>query len=437
MMLRVVDITMKLRTWKYYISQGFRGVFKNGLMSAASIIIVSACVFTVILSLSIMVNVDYVLNQIESNVGVTVFLGNKPTDAQVKVLQKKIEEMPNVTKVTYISQQGALEKAKKMWDTDTLDGLKEDNPFPRSLDVQVSGISHQKDVIARITKLQQEFENQIVNGEVETVAETTTIDPAQAAKAAVNNAVKEAGSQPTTTKTALLDKLTGTVEVQAEGTSATPVTEGLPTPATIQQENNEPVTVNNAPKIGDADYEYQGIESIRHAQQLTDTLMAIDAIFKIVSVVIIAILAIISIGIIMNTIKLTVFIRKNEIGIMKYVGATDWFIRWPFIVEGVIIGLIGAAIPSVISWLSYDRIVDYFNTHISVLNTLVSLKSGSEIFIVTIPVALLVGALLGAVGSITSVRKHLRLSKVCRHNGVFFGGIVIFLCLLFSPLVME
>jgi len=401
MMLRVVDITMKLRTWKYYISQGFRGVFKNGLMSAASIIIVSACVFTVILSLSIMVNVDYVLNQIESNVGVTVFLGNKPTDAQVKVLQKKIEEMPNVTKVTYISQQGALEKAKKMWDTDTLDGLKEDNPFPRSLDVQVSGISHQKDVIARITKLQQEFENQIVNGEVETVAETTTIDPAQAAKAAVNNAVKEAGSQPTTTKTALLDKLTGTVEVQAEGTSATPVTEGLPTPATIQQENNEP-------KIGDADYEYQGIESIRHAQQLTDTLMAIDAIFKIVSVVIIAILAIISIGIIMNTIKLTVFIRKNEIGIMKYVGATDWFIRWPFIVEGVIIGLIGAAIPSVISWLSYDRIVDYFNTHISVLNTLVSLKSGSEIFIVTIPVALLVGALLGAVGSITSVRKHLR-----------------------------
>lgn len=408
MTLRVVDITMKLRTWKYYISQGFRGVFKNGLMSAASIIIVSACVFTVILSLSIMVNVDYVLNQIESNVGVTVFLGNKPTDAQVKVLQKKIEEMPNVTKVTYISQQGALEKAKKMWDTDTLDGLKEDNPFPRSLDVQVSGISHQKDVIARITKLQQEFENQIVNGEVETVAETTTIDPAQAAKAAVNNAVKEAGSQPTTTKTALLDKLTGTVEVQAEGTSATPVTEGLPTPATIQQENNEPVTVNNAPKIGDADYEYQGIESIRHAQQLTDTLMAIDAIFKIVSVVIIAILAIISIGIIMNTIKLTVFIRKNEIGIMKYVGATDWFIRWPFIVEGVIIGLIGAAIPSVISWLSYDRIVDYFNTHISVLNTLVSLKSGSEIFIVTIPVALLVGALLGAVGSITSVRKHLR-----------------------------
>lgn len=399
---------MKLRTWKYYISQGFRGVFKNGLMSAASIIIVSACVFTVILSLSIMVNVDYVLSQIESNVGVTVFLGNKPTDAQVKVLQKKIEEMPNVTKVIYISQQGALEKAKKMWDTDTLDGLKEDNPFPRSLDVQVSGISHQKDVIARITKLQQEFENQIVNGEVETVAETTTIDPAQAAKAAVNNAVKEAGSQPTTTKTALLDKLTGTVEVQAEGTSATPVTEGLPTPATIQQENNEPVTVNNAPKIGDADYEYQGIESIRHAQQLTDTLMAIDAIFKIVSVVIIAILAIISIGIIMNTIKLTVFIRKNEIGIMKYVGATDWFIRWPFIVEGVIIGLIGAAIPSVISWLSYDRIVDYFNTHISVLNTLVSLKSGSEIFIVTIPVALLVGALLGAVGSITSVRKHLR-----------------------------
>lgn len=398
---------MKLRTWKYYISQGFRGVFKNGLMSVASIIIVSACVFTVILSLSIMVNVDYILEQIESNVGVTVFLGNKPTDAQVKVIQKKIEEMPNVSKVTYVSQQDALEKAKKMWDTDTLDGLKEDNPFPRSLDVQISGISHQRDVIARITKLQQEFENQLVNGEVETISETTTIAPAQAAQDAVNKAVKEAGSKPATSKTALLDKLTGTVEVQAEGTSAQ-VTEGLPTPATIQQENNEPATVNNVPKIGDKDYEYQGIESIRHAQQVTDTLMTIDAIFKVVSVVIIAILAVISVGIIMNTIKLTVFIRKNEIGIMKYVGATDWFIRWPFVVEGVIIGLIGAAIPSIISWLTYDRIVDYFNTHISMLNTLMSLKSGSEIFLVTIPTALLVGALLGAIGSITSIRKHLR-----------------------------
>lgn len=414
MMLRVVDIIMKLRTWKYYISQGFRGVFKNGLMSVASIIIVSACVFTVILSLSIMTNVDYILHQIESNVGVTVFIGNKPTDAQVKAIQNKIEQMPNVTKVTYSSQQDALEKAKEMWDTDTLDGLKDDNPFPRSLEVSISGIGYQKDVIARITKLQKEFENQLLNGEVETIAETTTIAPEKAAQNAVNQAVKEAASEATTAapksatkKTALLDKLTGTVEVQAESTSAVQA-EGLPTPATIQQENSQPVTVNNGPKPGDADYEYQGIESIRHAQQVTDALVTIDAIFKIVSVVIVGILAVIAIGIIMNTIKLTVFIRKNEIGIMKYVGATDWFIRWPFVVEGVIIGLIGAAIPSIISWLSYDRIVDYFNTHISILNTLVSLKSGSEIFVVTIPAALLVGALLGAVGSITSIRKHLR-----------------------------
>lgn len=405
---------MKLRTWKYYISQGFRGVFKNGLMSVASIIIVSACVFTVILSLSIMTNVDYILHQIESNVGVTVFIGNKPTDAQVKAIQNKIEQMPNVTKVTYSSQQDALEKAKEMWDTDTLDGLKDDNPFPRSLEVSISGIGYQKDVIARITKLQKEFENQLLNGEVETIAETTTIAPEKAAQNAVNQAVKEAASEATTAapksatkKTALLDKLTGTVEVQAESTSAVQA-EGLPTPATIQQENSQPVTVNNGPKPGDADYEYQGIESIRHAQQVTDALVTIDAIFKIVSVVIVGILAVIAIGIIMNTIKLTVFIRKNEIGIMKYVGATDWFIRWPFVVEGVIIGLIGAAIPSIISWLSYDRIVDYFNTHISILNTLVSLKSGSEIFVVTIPAALLVGALLGAVGSITSIRKHLR-----------------------------
>ena len=93
-MWKVVDIAMKLRTWKYYINQGLRGIFKNGLMSFASIIIVSACIFVVILSLCIITNVDYILNQIESDIGVTLFLGEKPDQEDVNALISQIENMP-------------------------------------------------------------------------------------------------------------------------------------------------------------------------------------------------------------------------------------------------------------------------------------------------------------------------------------------------------
>ena len=98
-----VDIAMKLRTWKYYINQGLRGIFKNGLMSFASITIVSACIFVVILSLCIITNVDYMLTQIESDIGVTLFLGEKPTQEDVDGLIGQLKNMPEVREVKFKS----------------------------------------------------------------------------------------------------------------------------------------------------------------------------------------------------------------------------------------------------------------------------------------------------------------------------------------------
>jgi len=91
-----------------------------------------------------------------------------------------------------------------------------------------------------------------------------------------------------------------------------------------------------------------GIVSIRSEQELVDILWNLTRVVQIISMVAILILGLISFVIIINTIRITVSSRQAEISIMKYVGATDWFIRWPFIIEGVLIGIVGATIPAVI-----------------------------------------------------------------------------------------
>lgn len=423
-MSKVVDIAMKLRTWKYFINQGLRGIFKNGLMSFASIIIVSACIFVVILSLCIITNVDYILKQIESDIGVTLFLGDKPTQEDVDSLIAQIKNMPEVSEVTFKSADDALDDAKRIYSSELLDGLKEDNPLPRSLEIKLKDIKYQKSFIQKVEQLQWDFEEQILGV---SDADTPATDSADEQPNAQTN------TETATQKTAGLftDIVYAEPVSQPATQAAQPVTEAATQPPTInasakdseaadpvnQAKSAEPTpevitqptadTATDEPTLGDADYKFQGIELISHAQQVTDTLITIDTAFKLVSVILIAILGIVSIGIIMNTIKLTVFIRKNEINIMKYVGATDWFIRWPFIIEGVIIGLIGAIIPSVICTLGYIKLYSLFNTEYSILKVIGQLKPAMDIFTVVIPIALIVGMLIGAVGSISSIRKHL------------------------------
>ncbi|MEI3163996.1 MAG: permease-like cell division protein FtsX [Lachnospirales bacterium] len=365
---------MKLRTWKYYINQGLRGIFKNGLMSFASITIVSACIFVVILSLCIITNVDYMLTQIESDIGVTLFLGEKPTQEDVDGLIGQLKNMPEVREVKFKSADEALEDAKKIYSTDLLNGLKDDNPLPRSIEIRLKDIKYQKSFISKAEQLQIDFEKQLNGIKTDTASQIT-----------------EAATQVTTQASQKTAGLFSDI-AYADTTQAQATTQAAKT---------------GTPQIGDANYKYQGIELISHAQQLTETLITIDTAFKFISVVLVAILSIVSVGIIMNTIKLTVYIRKNEINIMKYVGATDWFIRWPFIIEGLIIGIIGAIIPSVICTLGYIKLFNFFNSDYAVLRNIAQLKPAGDIFTVIIPVAILIGMLIGAIGSISSIRKHL------------------------------
>ncbi len=154
--------------------------------------------------------------------------------------------------------------------------------------------------------------------------------------------------------------------------------------------------------------ELQGVKKIKHAQSEAEILMGINRMLRIISLILVGILSIIGIIIIMNTIKITVYIRRYEINIMKYIGATDWFIRWPFVIEGILIGLIGACIPIFIIWASYGFVIQLIYDKFTVIQNLFVFRQANEIFPALLPIAIAMGGIIGMIGSTLSVRKHLR-----------------------------
>ena len=125
------------------------------------------------------------------------------------------------------------------------------------------------------------------------------------------------------------------------------------------------------------------------------------------SFVVMLILGVLAVVIITNTIKLTVNNRRNEIIIMKYVGATDWFIKWPFVIEGMLIGIVGAVIPLGIAWFSYDGLVDNVRYSEFAMFMQLPFRSASELFPIFAPVTVILGVGIGVLGSISAMRKYL------------------------------
>ncbi len=126
------------------------------------------------------------------------------------------------------------------------------------------------------------------------------------------------------------------------------------------------------------------------------------------SAIIIA-LAIVSMVIISNTTKASVFARRNEISIMKYVGATNSFIRIPFFVEGMTTGFAAGFVATIITWIGYDALVDLLTKEVNLLNVIGmgTIISFGDIAITVAVLYILAGGLIGALGSVISTRKHL------------------------------
>ena len=151
-----------------------------------------------------------------------------------------------------------------------------------------------------------------------------------------------------------------------------------------------------------------GVRLVNRSDIAATTLTGVNALIAYVSMGIIAILFAVSVFLISNTVTIGISVRKEEINIMKYIGATDFFVRSPFVIEGMLIGLIGAAIPLGLIYAVYNVVLEYVTDRFNMLSSLLSFLAVEEIFNVLVPVSLGIGVGIGFLGSIVTVRKHLR-----------------------------
>ena len=151
-----------------------------------------------------------------------------------------------------------------------------------------------------------------------------------------------------------------------------------------------------------------GIREVNRSEITAASLTGINALIAYASIGIIAILFAVSIFLISTTVTIGISVRKEEISIMKYIGATDFFVRSPFVIEGMLIGAIGALIPMGIIYSVYNEVIGYIIGKFSNLSKLLAFLPVNEIFAKLLPGSLIMGIGIGFLGSIITVRKHLR-----------------------------
>jgi len=293
---------MKIRTTRYIIKEGILNVYRNKLMSVASISVVTVSLIILGILLLVTINFNYNTEALKKQPEMEIFCDYMLDDAQVQVIEEKIKNNIMINDYKMITKKEAFLKVKEFLEgkEDILEGINEDF-LPVSFKVNLINLEDTKRVV----------------NELESI---------------------------------------------------------------------------------------KGVSKVRYSQKEIELIFKITYWTRLVSIILISILITSSIFIISNTIKLTVFARRKEIGIMKYIGATDWFIRWPFIVEGIIIGLIGAIFSFVIVGYSYSLSLNNLVQNMKIIKFIRISDIGINILIIY----LLSGAFVGAVGSYISIRKYLR-----------------------------
>ncbi len=299
----------------YLIGEGFKNVLKNKKSTFAAFFIMFATMITVGLGLAGASNLTSIINQLESDFPINVYIDDTASQDDIKNMEEQIKSLDYVNSVTYTSKEQALKNEKEnLGDTANVvlnSYTESNNPFPASFTVTLTDLEKSSEVIPIL----QQLEN-----------------------------VKK-------------DKSTGN-----------------PCVVTKQDTING---LNKAKKV-------------------------IRIIFFVVGVLLI----VISTVIISNTIKLTVHARRREISIMKYVGATNNFIRAPFIVEGIVIGVVAVAVSLLVSGSVYELIYNSLNSMISTKNY--QLLLFKDIFYEILLVFAVLGIGIGVLGSSLSMKKYLK-----------------------------
>lgn len=294
---------MKVRTIEYYIREVFISLRRNNWMSVASIGTVAVSLFIFGMFLMMVMNMNKLAENMESQVQINVYLLDKVDREQARDIEKDLKEIEGVESVGFVTKDEAMERFKdRLGDQKTLlDALDETNPLPDSFEVTVTNPDLVKTAAEKMEKI-------------------------------------------------------------------------------------------------------YGVECAKYGQDVMEHLFEITRLLRIFGFTLMLVLAFATLFIISNTIRLTVFARRKEIAIMKYVGATDWFIRWPFVMEGMVLGLFGSIIAATVLRTAYTAMAE------KVYDTLAFFPLIPEQpFLTYITIVVVIsGMVVGAIGSAVSIKKFLK-----------------------------
>lgn len=302
---------MKIRTWCSFLKQGVKNAFGNKTMSVASIVAITAALCVLGVVMLIVLNLNYLMDDLESKLEITVFLEKDVKDSDIKSIEKTIKSWEGVNEIEFVSKVSALTKWKEELGDKAylLDGYEgEENPLPDSFVIEIEKPEYTENIALKAQKLPR-------------------------------------------------------------------------------------------------------VMKVNYSKEVAEGLGKVVRTVRLVGLILVLVLAVIAAIIINNTVRLTVYSRRREINIMKYIGATDWYIRWPFIIEGFTIGVTGSLIAIAVIIPLYKYALGKFaGQHMAegfFVNIFKLLPVEAVIYDVLL-VFILVGVSVGVIGSIMSIRKHLK-----------------------------
>ena len=301
---------MRLSTFTYCLKEGMKNIGRNIWFSLASTAIISACIFLFCMFFALVANVQYMVKNAETTVGITVFFDENMAEADILAIGKEIAARKEIKETKYISAEEAWETFQKEYFKDAeelAEGFADDNPLAGSASYEI----YLKDIA----------DQDVIVSYLNTIA---------------------------------------------------------------------------------------GIRKINYSNDTASGLSTFNKMLGLISAVIIAILLAVAVFLISNTISTAAAFRKDENKIMRLIGATNFMIRAPFVLEGIIIRFAGAAIPLVSVYFLYRSAVEYMIEKFHIISNIIEFIPIDTIFPYMIAVAVALGVGIGFVGSFFTIRKHLK-----------------------------
>lgn len=289
----------------YLTKEGFRNIRVNHLMSIASIAVLMSCLVMMGAAFMVIVNVDNVMSEIESQNVVMLYLDENVQGEEITALREKVTLTQNVKKCEFVDKETAFKQQLNELGTDATYFEGVENPLPDLFKVSVDDMTKFDQTVSELSKL-------------------------------------------------------------------------------------------------------EGVSSVRDNRDIAQTLVKIRQTIFYISIGVIAVLLLISLFIIANTVRITMYSRRLEINIMKSVGATNWFIRWPFMVEGMVLGAISGLISLAIVWGVYSALQSTVSSMLTMVSRGFTVVPFMNYVLYLLVAFLVIGIVSGGIGSLISIQKYLR-----------------------------